>query len=131
MCERETLHPEITGPFSTSLILDGIAMVFFFRPAYQSCEMNLTLLMLARLATVSLALTNCPALLPCRTASLQLIFWLCPPSFRPALFQHRCFPNTSGPIKQLHVSSFLLGVLACVVQVGFHYYILQIRLLPA
>lgn len=132
VCDRENLHPEITIPFFTSLILDGTAMVFFFFfPACQCCEVNVTILMLPRLTTISLVLTNCPVFLPCHTVSLQMDSWLCPTSSPPALFQHCCFANTFSSVKQLHVSLFLLRVLACVVQVGFYYYIFQIRLLPA
>lgn len=51
---------EITSCFLTSLILDGITIIFF-PPARQSCEMNVILLMLPRLTTMSFVLTGCPA----------------------------------------------------------------------
>ena len=53
------------------------------------------------------------------------------PPHSTALFWHWCFPHTSSPLKLLYVCSFILVVLACIAQVEFYYYILQIRFLPA
>lgn len=60
-------------------------------------------------------------------ASFMALLHIISPSTFPALplSKHLQLHKTAT-----RVSSFLLGVLACVVKVGFYYFILQIRLLP-